>query len=69
MTAVRPSFASHRWRFIPLNEPELRVIVRAGFVEMGSPALGNLIGLDVLEHLDFGLSHAQRLGYLRRAVT
>jgi hypothetical protein len=27
---------------------------------------GNLIGLDVLAHFDFGLSHRDRLGYLGR---
>ncbi len=30
-------------------------------------AIGNLIGLDVLEHFDFWLSHRERVGYLGRA--
>ena len=51
-----------------LNEPELTVTVRAGFAELGSLALGNLIGLDVLEHFDFAISHRERLGYLGRSA-
>jgi hypothetical protein len=27
---------------------------------------GNLLGLDVLEHFDFGLAHGDRLGFLTR---
>jgi hypothetical protein len=35
---------------------------------LGSLALGNLIGLDVLEHFDFAISHRERLGYLGRSA-
>jgi predicted aspartyl protease len=49
-----------------LGEPELSAVPRVAFVRDQETALGNLLGLDVLSQFDFGLSHAQRLGYLGR---
>jgi hypothetical protein len=50
-----------------LDNPDLSATVEVALapdVELGH---GNLIGLDVLEHFDFGLAHRQRLGYLGRS--
>jgi hypothetical protein len=51
-----------------LEEPALSASVTIAFSPRQSLILGNLIGLDVLEHFDFGLSHRDRLGYLGRPV-
>lgn len=51
-----------------LNEPGLEMSLSIAFGDTGEARLGNLIGLDVLEHFDFALSHRQRLGYLGRAT-
>lgn len=51
-----------------LDEPDLEISLPVLFGETGQGRLGNLIGLDVLEHFDFGLSHAKRLGYLGRTL-
>jgi predicted aspartyl protease len=47
-----------------LEEPSLDTQVMVAFAPQLGSTLGNLIGLDVLAHFDFGLSHASRLGYL-----
>jgi hypothetical protein len=36
---------------------------------MSISSVGNLIGRDVLEYLDFPLTHSTRLGYLGRTET
>ena len=51
-----------------LDERDLSIVIPAAFAEGQAGSMGNLIGLDVLEHFDFGLSHADRLGYLGRAT-
>ena len=52
-----------------LDRNELRATLDVAFAADVELTLGNLIGLDVLEHFDFGLSHRERLGYLGRAAT
>ena len=49
-----------------LGEPDLTVSLPVAFASIEGLAVGNLIGLDVLSHFDFGLSHRDRLGYLGR---
>jgi hypothetical protein len=49
-----------------LGQPDLEVRVEVGFAPDVDLGTGNLIGLDVLEHFDFALAHADRLGYLGR---
>jgi hypothetical protein len=51
-----------------LKEQELTVTVDVAFARWLDPRVGNLIGIDVLEHFDFGLSHSQRVGYLGRSL-
>ncbi len=52
-----------------LDELELSVSVTSdvAFAPIRGLGTGNLIGLNVLEHFDFGLSHRERVGYLGRA--
>ena len=52
-----------------LGEQELTVPIEAAFVSRLGVAEGNLIGLDVLDHVDLSLSHYRRLGYLGPAST
>jgi hypothetical protein len=52
-----------------LDEPDLVVRIPVAFVPGVADALDNLIGRDVLEYLDFALSHSTRLGYLGRTQT
>ena len=49
-----------------LGEASLLVSVPVAFVAAVNETFGNLIGLDVLEYVDFGLSHSARVGYLGR---
>ena len=49
-----------------LGEPELSVTLEVAFAPDVEQMHGNLLGLDVLEHFEFGLSHIERLGYLNR---
>ena len=49
-----------------LGLPDLEVRLQVGFAPDIDLGTGNLIGLDVLEHFDFALAHADRLGYLGR---
>jgi uncharacterized membrane protein len=51
-----------------LDEPELEVTLPVAFGSTGDRGFGNLIGLDVLEHFDFAISHRERLGYLGRSA-
>jgi hypothetical protein len=51
-----------------LNRPELSITAEVAFAVDIELKAGNLIGLDVLSYFDFGLSHANRIGYLGRAV-
>jgi hypothetical protein len=51
---------------MPLFEPELSVTLRVAFVPRILPTVNNLIGRDVLEYLDFALTHSKRTGYLGR---
>ena len=51
-----------------LDEPELTRTLTVAFIADIESQLGNLIGLDVLEHFDFALSHSQRTGYLGRST-
>ncbi len=50
-----------------LDEPDLQITVEAAFAPEVELTFGNLIGLDVLEHFDFALSHRERIGYLGRS--
>ena len=50
-----------------LDEEELHLRASVAFAPLQAIQVGNLVGLDLLEHFDFGLSHRQRLGYLGRA--
>jgi predicted aspartyl protease len=43
-----------------LLRSELTIRVEAGFLPAHAPPVGNLLGTDVLEQLDFGLSHSKR---------
>ncbi len=52
---------------LPLFESDLSVVLPVAFVPGLLASVGNLIGRDVLEYLDFGLSHSERLLYLGRA--
>jgi hypothetical protein len=52
-----------------LNQSDLALNINVAFVEGITQRVGNLLGLDLLAHFDFGLSHAQRLGYLGRSLT
>jgi hypothetical protein len=49
-----------------LDEQDLELTQPVAFCDVGSRGIGNLIGLDVLEYFDFGLSHREHLGYLGR---
>jgi hypothetical protein len=49
-----------------LDRRELGVSLPIAFAVGVERSVGNLIGLDVLEHFDFALSHRDRLGYLGR---
>ncbi|HLG11392.1 MAG TPA: aspartyl protease family protein [Dehalococcoidia bacterium] len=49
-----------------LDEEELTVTLPVAFAPAQATTVGSLIGLDVLAHFDFGLSHRDRLGYLGR---
>ena len=46
-----------------LRRPELSTFVVAAFLPTDAPPMGSLIGTDVLEHLDFGLAHSNRMLY------
>ncbi len=49
---------------ILLDDPDLAVRLPIAFLpNLDESGLSNLIGLDVLAHFDFGLSHADRIGY------
>jgi hypothetical protein len=50
-----------------LDEEELLIRAPVAFAPLQAIHVGNLLGLDLLEHFDFGLSHHQRLGYLGRS--
>jgi hypothetical protein len=50
-----------------LTERDLTITLPVAFATIDGLGVGNLIGLDVLEHFDFALSHSQRTGYLGRA--
>lgn len=47
-----------------LSSPDLTIFLAVAFASNQGPRIGNLIGLDVLSHFDFALSHANRVGYL-----
>ena len=49
-----------------LGEPDLSVRSLVAFLPDILDTVGNLIGRDVLEYLDFGLEHSLRIGYLGR---
>ena len=49
-----------------LDEEELLLRGPVAFAPLQAIRVGNLIGLDVLEHFDLALSHRERLGYLGR---
>jgi hypothetical protein len=51
-----------------LDEDELSLRLPVAFAPIQATTAGNLLGLDVLSHFDFALSHSQRLGYLGRAT-
>jgi hypothetical protein len=51
-----------------LDRAELETTIEVAFAPDVELIHGNLIGLDVLEHFDFGLSHHRRLDYLGRPV-
>ena len=52
-----------------LGIEDLTVPVEAAFVSRLAVGEGNLVGLDVLDHVDLSLSHYQRRGYLGPAST
>jgi hypothetical protein len=54
---------------LPLFDPSLSVMVNVVFLPGISLSVGNLIGRDVLEYLDFALTHSTRIGYLGRTET
>jgi hypothetical protein len=47
-----------------LDEADLSIALPVAFTPLEGLGVGNLLGLDVLSHFDFGLSHRDRLGYL-----
>jgi predicted aspartyl protease len=49
-----------------LDEEDLSVIAPIAFAPSHEIGVGNLLGLDLLAHFDFGLAHGERLGYLGR---
>jgi predicted aspartyl protease len=49
---------------VPLDEEDLQVTVRIAFAPVQAVGPGNLLGLDVLALLDFGLSQGNHIGYL-----
>jgi hypothetical protein len=49
-----------------LDHPDMEVRLEVPFAPYVELLHGNLIGLDVLEHFDFALAHADRVGYLAR---
>lgn len=51
-----------------LERPELAVTVDVAFAPGVDGTSGNLLGRNVMEHFDFGLSHHDRFGYLRRVA-
>jgi aspartyl protease len=51
-----------------LDAPALEVRLEVAFASDVESIHGNLIGLDVLEHFGFGLSHNHRVGYLSPAT-
>ena len=55
-----------RVELLLLDELELSVMLEVAFAPIRGLGTGNLLGLDVLEHFDFGLSHRERIGYLGR---
>jgi len=51
-----------------LDEEDLSVILTISFAPNVERRLGNLLGLDILSQFDFGISHANSIGYLGRAL-
>lgn len=49
-----------------LGEPELTFRLPVAFAPLVSTRVGNLIGLDLMSRVSFGLDHGRRLGYLGR---
>jgi predicted aspartyl protease len=49
-----------------LDEEEMVLHLPVAFAPLQTTTVGNLLGLDILAHFDFGLSHRDRLGYLGR---
>ena len=49
-----------------LDRDDMRITLPVAFAAGIERTVGNLIGLDVLEHFDFALAHRDRLGYLGR---
>jgi hypothetical protein len=49
-----------------LEQPALAVTVEVAFAPDVENTLGNLLGLDILAHFNFGLSHGNRTGYMGR---
>ena len=60
---------SHAVEVQLLSQPSLSVIITVTFAENVAATCGNLLGLNFLSSVDFGLSHAARLGYLGRVAT
>ncbi|MPZ49998.1 MAG: hypothetical protein GEU75_12010 [Dehalococcoidia bacterium] len=52
-----------------LNEPDLALTIPVAFAPIRGLGIGNLIGLDVLSHFDFGISHSTLTAYLGRTAT
>ena len=53
----------------PMDRPQLAVTLSIGFMQNVGANLGNLVGMDLLAVLDFGMSHANRTLYLGRSGT
>ena len=51
-----------------LNESDLSLTIPVAFAPIRGLGIGNLIGLDVLSHFDFGISHSTLTGYLGRTA-
>jgi hypothetical protein len=52
-----------------LGDERLSQITDIAFAHDIERGFGNIIGLDVLQHFDFAISHGQRTGYLGRSIT
>jgi hypothetical protein len=51
-----------------MGDPDLAVTLDVAFAPRIAMTVGNLLGLDVLEAFNFGLSQGQRTGFLGKAM-